>query len=504
MHHLPVNELVPEDGIPYTLVHPCCQVLVPFGADLTSIHLRLLNECGVQTVYLLDKYDSILRLMAHASNQLIPTAQLRADDIISFPLVDGDDRVIVGWQTEITPALTEQLLRSGLDRITVRRRGGLDEPSYHRFRRAIAEIEQIYELPPEGLTRVQQIPSGEVITEPIVTQPWPAPKRDRAASLLEQVDREPQASRTPLRKEAYLDLYNRAVTQTMTLHHRLINDDKHIDAMSLYPLLTHLINAYRIDRPLLLALVNEQRDLDFICSESVKVTILAINMATTLGYGFSDVLEIAYGAYLADIGMLKIPREIREKQGRFDAREADLLQQHPIHGLELLGKIEGLPISTPVVVYQSHERLDGTGYPASASGSQVHPFAQIVGAADVYQAISSARPHRDAQHPEVALDQVGKLADTGKIQSGVYRSLLGSLSHYPVGSWVRLGDGRLARVVGAGDDPRRPQLEVLTDAWEKSENITDVTKPVVLDAELMALLQPAEAPGHGLPALVGF
>ncbi len=504
MHHIRVDELVPEDGIPYTLVHSCCQVLVPCGADLTSIHLRLLSESGVESVYLLDKYDSILQLMAHARNEVVPTTDLRSDDVISYPIMGPDDRLIVRRDTPITSELSAQLMALGHDRVTVKRRGGLNEPSFARFRKAISPIEELYELPVEGFTHIQQIPSGEVVTQPNVTQPCPGPAPIGAARFSDEVDRNPEATRTALRKEAFIDLYNRAVDQTRTLHGRVLQDEHHIDAMSLYPMLTRLISAYRIDRSLLLALVNEQLDQDYICNKSVKVTILSINMAATLGYGFTDVLEIAYGAYLADIGMLSVPQEIRAKKSRLDTLEESQLHRHPICGLELLGKFEGLPASTPIVVYQSQERLDGTGYPAGATSSEIHPFAQIVGTAKVYQAISSPRPHRDAAHPEVALCEVGKLADTGKIQSGVYRSLLGSLSHYPVGSWLRLADGRLARVVGAGDDPRRPQLEVLSEDWELAVNVTELTQPLELDQELMALVVAADEPKFGLPVLAGF
>lgn len=501
MEHLRTSELVPESAIPYTVVHPSCQVLVSAGADLTKIHLRLLAEAGVTDVYLLDKYDSILRLLAVARNELVRTADLVPGDRIAYPIFTPAGKKLVGWDTPVGPELVAELEAAGTHTVTIRKRGGLDEPSYRRFRDAIAPIESLYELPAEGLAGIERIRPGETPEERLEGETrgaggWRDPRDGSAAPFADSVDPRPEATRTALRKEAWLDLFERAILQMRGVQARLAAG-RRTDALELYPLATRLMNAYRLDRHLLLALTSRhpgrQEAQGWLEAHAVRVAVQAINIAAEQGYPFHAVLEIAYGALLADAGMLLVPEAVRRKAGALTPEETHLVRYHPLAGLQVLGRIDRLPASTPVVVYQAHERMDGTGYPSGVSGSAIHPYARIVGAADVYQALAAPRPHRGRAHPERALEAVRRLAEAGKICDGVYRALAASLSRIPVGSWVRLADGRLARIVSPGSDPRRPRARVL-----------DSAEGAPADLDHARSIEAEEESRLALPALAGF
>jgi putative nucleotidyltransferase with HDIG domain len=117
-----------------------------------------------------------------------------------------------------------------------------------------------------------------------------------------------------------------------------------------------------------------------------------------------DVLKttIRIGAYLHDLGKVKVPHEILNKSGPLTPDEVEIIKQHPVWGLELLAGID-LPWDIEPIIRSHHERYDGTGYPDALSGSDVPLTAQIICVVDVYDALTSTRSYRPAMPKTEAL-----------------------------------------------------------------------------------------------------
>src|SRR5258706_2547580 len=92
---------------------------------------------------------------------------------------------------------------------------------------------------------------------------------------------------------------------------------------------------------------------------------------------------IQLGAYLHDVGKVRVPHEILNKPGPLTRDEYEVVQMHPIWGIELLAKVE-FPWDLKPIIRWHHERYDGTGYPDRLRGDEIPVSAQIVGIVDAY------------------------------------------------------------------------------------------------------------------------
>jgi HD-GYP domain-containing protein (c-di-GMP phosphodiesterase class II) len=132
-------------------------------------------------------------------------------------------------------------------------------------------------------------------------------------------------------------------------------------------------------------------------THSANVAYYTLILASALGITDRAVLrKIGIGALLHDIGKLGIPEKILLKPGRLAPEEWNVLRSHPAKGLMALREQEQLEFGQLMMVYQHHERVDGTGYPVRLVGDEIHEWARICAVADVYEALTSNRPYRQA------------------------------------------------------------------------------------------------------------
>jgi putative two-component system response regulator len=131
-----------------------------------------------------------------------------------------------------------------------------------------------------------------------------------------------------------------------------------------------------------------------------------------LGLGDEDLAALHRGGYLHDIGKIAVSDAILMKPGPLTPAEYDLMKEHAVVGERLCGTLRALTRVRPIVRHH-HERLDGSGYPDGLRGSDVPFLAQIVGIADVYDALTTIRPYKPAFSHDVALEQLDREVTLG-------------------------------------------------------------------------------------------
>jgi HD-GYP domain-containing protein (c-di-GMP phosphodiesterase class II) len=109
---------------------------------------------------------------------------------------------------------------------------------------------------------------------------------------------------------------------------------------------------------------------------------------------------IRLGALLHDVGKIGIRDEVLLKPGRFDADERKEMQRHADLGHRIVLPIHGLTATTAACVRHHHERWDGLGYPDRLAGQEIPLGARIVALVDVWDALSTARPYKEAYPQE--------------------------------------------------------------------------------------------------------
>ena len=108
-----------------------------------------------------------------------------------------------------------------------------------------------------------------------------------------------------------------------------------------------------------------------------------------------------------DIGKISIPAEILSKPTKLTNVEFSLIKEHSHSGYEMLKDVES-PWPLAQIVYQHHERMNGSGYPRNLKGDEILIEARIMAVADVVEAMASHRPYRPALGIEAALEEIEK------------------------------------------------------------------------------------------------
>ena len=138
-----------------------------------------------------------------------------------------------------------------------------------------------------------------------------------------------------------------------------------------------------------------------------RVANLARAIATEMGLPADDVEGIRMAGYIHDIGKLSIPAEILSKPTKLTEIEFALIKEHSRSGYEILKDVES-PWPLAEIVYQHHERMDGSGYPRKLKGDEIIIEARIIALADVVEAMASHRPYRPSLGIDLALAEIEK------------------------------------------------------------------------------------------------
>lgn len=138
-----------------------------------------------------------------------------------------------------------------------------------------------------------------------------------------------------------------------------------------------------------------------------RVATYAVAVACALGLDINEQTTVRIGAYLHDVGKVRIPHEILNKPGKLTREERELMERHTLYGIELLEGVE-FPWDIKPLIRWHHEKCDGTGYPDRLRDDAIPLAAQIIGIVDVYDALTSTRSHRAAMSVEDALVELRK------------------------------------------------------------------------------------------------
>ena len=130
-------------------------------------------------------------------------------------------------------------------------------------------------------------------------------------------------------------------------------------------------------------------------THSLNVSYMMVYLAQQMQVAKDDELtSLAAAGILHDIGKLSISERILHKTDRLQRREMRVAQKHPALGMRRLSQRSDLSFAQLMVIYQHHERQDGSGYPVGAVGDEIHPWARACSVVNVFESLVSNRPYR--------------------------------------------------------------------------------------------------------------
>jgi putative two-component system response regulator len=161
-----------------------------------------------------------------------------------------------------------------------------------------------------------------------------------------------------------------------------------------------------------LALTVEARD-RYTDGHCRRLATYAVLLGKAVRLHAEELAALRRGAYLHDVGKIGVPDAILNKPSALTQAEMAVMQTHAAIGERLCGDLKSLRLVRPIVRHH-HERRDGTGYPDGLRGDDVPLLAEIVGIADTFDAITTARPYRAARHADDAYAELLRDAKSGR------------------------------------------------------------------------------------------
>jgi len=198
---------------------------------------------------------------------------------------------------------------------------------------------------------------------------------------------------------------------------------------------------------------------------AVNSTILSTVISMTLKIISHRLIQIATGALLHDVGMLRVPKGILDKKEQLLPAEINQIRTHPIHSYRIITQQLKYPEAIAAIALQHHERWDGNGYPRKLRGNDIMLSSRIVSVADAYEAMVSERPYRNSMIGYSAMKSI--LSDNGRrFDPVIIKAFLNSMGIFPIGSIVQLNDSSIGRVIEThASAPLRPKLELIIDEY---------------------------------------
>ncbi len=212
----------------------------------------------------------------------------------------------------------------------------------------------------------------------------------------------------------------------------------------------------------------------YLYSHVVNVCILSLIIGRELRLNDDELKDLGMAALLHDFGMIKIDRSLYDQSNTLTQEQWFEIKKHPDYSCDMLS---GSDFSAEVLqgIRQHHERINGSGYPNGLKGPEISLYGKIIAVADVYDACISPRKHRKRFTPYEALKTL--LGDSHLFEIKVLKAFIASMAIYPIGSFVRLNTGEVARVVGINHGaPFRPDIKILFDS-----NLQKLDEPVRLN-----------------------
>jgi putative nucleotidyltransferase with HDIG domain len=151
---------------------------------------------------------------------------------------------------------------------------------------------------------------------------------------------------------------------------------------------------------------------EYTTTHSLNVSVLTMALAESLGLATDDVRTFGIAGLLHDLGKVNVPQDILNKPGKLTDQEREVMQQHPTAGAKLIIESGRRLDLAAAVAHEHHIMINGHGYPKRHYDRDCHKASKLVHVCDVFDALRTRRPYRDAWESERALTYIEERAGT--------------------------------------------------------------------------------------------
>jgi putative nucleotidyltransferase with HDIG domain len=238
-----------------------------------------------------------------------------------------------------------------------------------------------------------------------------------------------------------LDVSIREEGEAIRWLHQEVGSGHGLPVIEAYTVVRSLALAMHGGRAMVMPLLQLKEFDQYTTTHSLNVSVLAMSLAEFLGMTASVVRTYGLAGLLHDLGKVKIPHEILTKPGKLTEEERRVIEAHPAEGARLLLEGDAALDLPAAVAYEHHRCHDGRGYPRVHFAREPHQAGQLVHVCDVYDALRTRRPYRDAWSSADALDYIAARSGV-EFDPGLATAF---------GEMMRQWDGRIQLHSAAGD-----------------------------------------------------
>ena len=208
----------------------------------------------------------------------------------------------------------------------------------------------------------------------------------------------------------------------------------------------------------------------------LQVCVYLTSFGRHLGFPKAQLAQLAQIGLLLDIGKIRLPKSLLEKQGRLTDEEFEAAKTHVALGLEILSETPDFDSDVLGGIEQHHERMNGSGYPRSRVGDEIGVFGRMAGIVDCFAALTNHRPYAAAVSSYEALRNITAWGGDF-FHEALVQQFVSSVGVFPVGSLIELSTGEVAVVVEHSKVRRlKPRVLVVT-----GPDKTPATFPAMVD-----------------------
>jgi putative nucleotidyltransferase with HDIG domain len=300
-------------------------------------------------------------------------------------------------------------------------------------------------------------------------------------------------------------MYSNAVQAAELVYHSAETEGVP-DAPAAIETVDGLADAVTQNRTALMALTAMRNYDNYTFTHMVNVSILAMAQARALGIDGKLLREFGMSALMHDIGKVRTPKEILNKPGVLTDDEFVIMRRHTVDGAEILRRTREMPILAPIVAFEHHLRLDGSGYPHTVQRDSMNLGSMLCAISDVYDAMRSQRAYQQA-HPTDRILAVLRRNEGAQLDQNLVRRFVQLLGIYPPGNLVKLSTGEVAVVLRVhAPDPHRPRVRVLFTADARrlelpfERNLWEI-QPDYSETQLQSVAAPVDAGDYHIDPL---
>jgi putative nucleotidyltransferase with HDIG domain len=166
------------------------------------------------------------------------------------------------------------------------------------------------------------------------------------------------------------------------------------------------------DQEMILPLLQLREFDEYTTTHSLNVSVLVMALAESLGLAQQDIRTFGIAGLLHDLGKVHIPQDILNKPGKLTDQERQVMQAHPVEGAKMIIESGRRLDLAAAVAHEHHIMINGHGYPTHHYRRDCHKASNLVHVCDVYDALRTKRPYRDAWEAERVLTYIAERAGT--------------------------------------------------------------------------------------------